>query len=205
MCTRVDPGEPYTVPTGYRRPDGASVFTRSGTTRYTHPLVLAPEHRLLDTHADLTAPVAEPIFPESITTASVAGTPGTATSATPLAEDQARVVHAVCTSGRRLEILVGPAGSGKTTTLKALRQQWERTHGPGSVIGLAPSANAARELTHSLAVPCENTAKWLHETHPTVTPISARRSSRDSGSGSGTRAFKPDLCHASRSIDSAWP
>ncbi|MBS1849225.1 MAG: AAA family ATPase [Actinobacteria bacterium] len=37
-------------------------------------------------------------------------------------------------------------------------------HGPGSVLGLAPSAAAADVLSESLGVDCENTAKWLHET-----------------------------------------
>ena len=78
----------------------------------------------------------------------------------------ARAVHVVCGSGRRLEVLVGPAGSGKTTTLRAVRRAWEQAHGSASVIGLAPSATAARELAHTLGVPCENTAKWLYETRP---------------------------------------
>lgn len=58
-------------------------------------------------------------------------------------------------------MLVGPAGSGKTTTLAALTSFWG--HGIGSVVGLAPSATAARALAESLGVPCETTAKWLHE------------------------------------------
>jgi AAA domain len=32
------------------------------------------------------------------------------------------------------------------------------------VLGLAPSATAAHELSAALGIPCENTAKWLHET-----------------------------------------
>ncbi|MFC4613579.1 ATP-dependent RecD-like DNA helicase [Cellulomonas algicola] len=58
-------------------------------------------------------------------------------------------------------MLVGPAGSGKTTTLAALSSFWG--HGIGTVVGLAPSATAARALAESLRVPCETTAKWLHE------------------------------------------
>ena len=81
-----------------------------------------------------------------------------------LAADQVAAVHAITGSGRRLDVLVGPAGSGKTTTMRALRQVWETDHGPGSVIGLAPSAAAARELAAALGIGCENTAKWIHET-----------------------------------------
>ena len=36
-------------------------------------------------------------------------------------------------SGRVLDVLVGPAGTGKTTTMRALRRAWERRYGPGSV------------------------------------------------------------------------
>lgn len=78
-----------------------------------------------------------------------------------LAPDQRAAAEAVITSGRLLDVLVGPAGSGKTTTLAALSSFWR--HGIGSVAGLAPSATAARALAESLGVPCETTAKWLHE------------------------------------------
>ncbi|WP_188037165.1 MobF family relaxase [Actinotalea sp. JY-7885] len=78
-----------------------------------------------------------------------------------LAPDQRTAAEAVITSGHLLDVLVGPAGSGKTTTLAALTSFWG--HGIGSVVGLAPSATAARALAESLGVPCETTAKWLHE------------------------------------------
>src|SRR5699024_6595619 len=59
--------------------------------------------------------------------------------------------------------LVGPAGTGKTTTMRALRRAWERRYGQGSVTGLAPSAAAADVLAGDLEIGTENTAKWLHE------------------------------------------
>jgi hypothetical protein len=69
----------------------------------------------------------------------------------------------IAASGRRVDVLVGPAGTGKTTTLQALRAVWEAQFGPGSVIGLAPSATAAAELSAALGTGCENTAKWIYE------------------------------------------
>ena len=56
----------------------------------------------------------------------------------PLSIDQAVAVEEIATSGRRLDVLVGPAGSGKSTTMAALRAAWKAEHGPGSVLGLAP-------------------------------------------------------------------
>ena len=78
-----------------------------------------------------------------------------------LADDQAAAIRAILTSQHLLDALVGPAGSGKTTTLKALTTVWQRYVGP--VVALAPSATAAHALSESLGVPCETTAKWLHE------------------------------------------
>jgi ATP-dependent exoDNAse (exonuclease V) alpha subunit len=62
-----------------------------------------------------------------------------------------------------LDVLVGPAGTGKSTTMAGLRAVWETEHGAGSVLGLAPSAAAAEVLAGELGIDTENTAKWLHE------------------------------------------
>ncbi|WP_298445973.1 AAA family ATPase, partial [Ferrimicrobium sp.] len=80
-----------------------------------------------------------------------------------MSSDQALAVEAIATSPRRLDLLVGPAGTGKTTTMAGLRTAWELEHGAGSVIGLAPSATAAQVLADELGIETENTAKWLHE------------------------------------------
>ena len=54
--------------------------------------------------------------------------------------------------------------------MNALRRAWETEHGPGSVIGLAPSAVAAEVLAEDLGIATENTAKWWHNhlTHGTT-------------------------------------
>jgi ABC-type uncharacterized transport system YnjBCD ATPase subunit len=46
---------------------------------------------------------------------------------------------AVTTGGQQLDLLVGPAGAGKSTTMSAIGAVWESQHEPGSVIELAPS------------------------------------------------------------------
>ena len=77
--------------------------------------------------------------------------------------DQTVAVEQIATSGRRLDVLVGPAGTGKSTTMAGLRAVWETEHGAGSVLGLAPSAAAAEVLAGELGIDTENSAKWLHE------------------------------------------
>ena len=80
-----------------------------------------------------------------------------------LAEDQAAAIARLATSGRVLDVLVGPAGAGKTTALRALHTAWTATHGEGSVIGLAPSAAAADVLGDELGIRTENTAKFDYD------------------------------------------
>ncbi|WP_240675631.1 MobF family relaxase [Cellulomonas endophytica] len=79
-----------------------------------------------------------------------------------LAPDQATAVVRIVESDRRLDVLVGPAGSGKTRSLAALARIHEAAGVP--VLGLAPSAAAAHVLEQALGIRCETTAKWLYET-----------------------------------------
>lgn len=86
----------------------------------------------------------------------------------PLSPDQRAAVETILSSGRIADVLVGPAGAGKTTSLAELRRQWEAQHGAGSVVGLAPSAAAAKVLGTELGITTENTAKWLTESTRTL-------------------------------------
>ena len=79
-----------------------------------------------------------------------------------LGEDQREAVVKILTSGRKVDLLVGAAGAGKTTSLEKLKQVWEKRHGQGTVKGLAPTAKAAAVLAESLHIDTENTAKWLY-------------------------------------------
>lgn len=158
----LDPPPAVAMPEEYRRADGTSVFTRPDEHRYSHPHLLDAERRLLDANASVDAPY----VPDGVAHR-LANTPQHSASvarAVTLADDQVAAVIAVATSRRQLDVLVGPAGTGKTTTLRALRAAWETQHGRGSVVGLAPSATAAHELSAALSIACENTAKWLYET-----------------------------------------
>ncbi|NTW39452.1 MAG: relaxase domain-containing protein, partial [Cellulomonadaceae bacterium] len=78
-----------------------------------------------------------------------------------LSDDQRDAAKAALLSTRSLGVLVGPAGSGKTTTLAALADAWRQIR--GDVVGLAPSASAAATLSEALGARCETAAKWIYE------------------------------------------
>jgi conjugative relaxase-like TrwC/TraI family protein len=157
-CVPLDPPELVNVPERFRRPDGSSVFTRPDEHAYTTEAILAAEDRLLAAADTVGAPAVDAQTVDTITAGRADGTRHRR-----LTTDQVSALRTVATSGRRLDVLIGPAGTGKTTTLQALREAWGAAHGPGSVLGLAPSATAAQELAEALGIGCENTAKWLHE------------------------------------------
>jgi conjugative relaxase-like TrwC/TraI family protein len=146
----LSPPELRHTPEMFRRPDGTSRFRATGHEVYTTAAIMEAEARLLDAGRQISAPAVAAATVETLIDDRVS-------------IDQAVAVEAVATSGRRVDLLVGPAGSGKTTTMATLRAAWEAEHGPGSVIGLAPSAVAAEVLSDELGVETENTAKWLHE------------------------------------------
>ena len=157
-CVALDPPEVFTSPARFRRADGTSAFTRPDEHAFTTTAVLAAEARLLAATTSTGAPRLEHSDLAAASARIPPGAPGRR-----LSPDQQDAVATIATSGRRIDVLVGPAGTGKTRTLRALRSGWEHVHGRGSVIGLAPSSTAAAEVAAALGVGCENTAKWLHE------------------------------------------
>jgi conjugative relaxase-like TrwC/TraI family protein len=151
---------PASIPAAFRRADGTSQFTPEYGAVYTSQALLDAEARLLDAARSMVGPRVDGDLVEHVLAPAADGHG--------LDDGQAAAVYAVATSGRCLDVLVGPAGSGKTTTLAALREVWEAEHGSGSVVGLAPTAKAAEVLADSLGIATENTAKWLTE-HATNT------------------------------------
>jgi conjugative relaxase-like TrwC/TraI family protein len=145
------------LPGRFRRADGTSRLRPKGYETYTTRELLDAEARLLDHARRLDGPAVSRSAVAAATDQNLAGRD------LKLSLDQARAVETIATSGRRLDVLVGPAGTGKSTAMAGLRTAWEAEHGPGSVIGLAPSAGAAEVLGAQLGVETENTAKWLTE------------------------------------------
>lgn len=78
-----------------------------------------------------------------------------------LGDDQARAIRALTGSGDRVAVMVGRAGTGKTHTLGTLRAAYEDTG--WSVVGLAPSARAARELQDGSGIGSTTIARHLVE------------------------------------------
>ncbi|WP_346035210.1 MobF family relaxase [Brevibacterium picturae] len=130
-------------------------FQSSDQVAYSSQEILDAEHRLL-AHGDDTS---APRLPSRM----VARHVSRKIQGVRLADDQATAVTRIACSGRSLDLLVGPAGAGKTTALRGLHRAWTTRHGQDSVIGLAPSAAAAEVLGESLGVRAENTAKFLYE------------------------------------------
>lgn len=70
---------------------------------------------------------------------------------------QAHMVTELATNDALVQLVLAPAGSGKTTAMRALAQAWGDSG--GSILGLAPSAVASSELNDALNVDTETLSK----------------------------------------------
>lgn len=158
---QLTPGELAPTPPTLRRPDGTTMLRPKHHVIFSSTAVWDAEQHLLDLADDTTAPTLHP--------ADVALAVERPCRGRGLSSEQASAVGQIAASGRTVDVLVGPAGAGKTTTMRALVQAWTGQHGHGSVVGLAPSAAAAKVLGHDVGLHAETTAKWLHD-HTSTTP-----------------------------------
>jgi len=156
-AVQVTAPELHHVPDRYRRPDGTSRLRPADHRLYTTEALLDAEQRLLRLGRATGSPTVNVGTVAAVCEVNLPGRDYAMTT------DQAVAVEKIATSGWVLDVLVGPAGTGKSTTMAGLRAAWEADHGAGSVVGLAPSAAAAEVLSGELGIDCENTVKWLHE------------------------------------------
>jgi conjugative relaxase-like TrwC/TraI family protein len=154
--------ELHHTPERFRRPDGTTRFRAKGHEIYTTATLLEAESRLLEAGQRIDGPATTLGTVAVVTGSNLPGRDYV------LGPDQAAAIRQIATSGRSLDLLVGPAGTGKSTTMAGLRAVWERQYGPGSVRGLAPSATAAEVLAGELGIETENIAKWLFEHRRTL-------------------------------------
>jgi len=152
---RLTPPELASSPAPFQRADGSSVFRPKHSVVFTSSKVLEAESSLLARSADDTGPRV------ALTTLHATLNAGSGRGA--IDDAQLEALAKIVTSGRVVDVLVGPAGAGKTSAMSALRRVWEEEHGAGSVVGLAPSAAAAHVLAEDLDIPTENLAKWWHD------------------------------------------
>lgn len=136
---------------------GHSVFDFHGTRLYTDTDTLANEDFIMAARDDDDGPA----LPAVAVMRSV--TSYTHHGSQELHSDQRAAAAKVLMSGNWLDAVVGPAGTGKTTAVGAIKSAWEDAFGAGSVVGLAPAAASAEVLGRELAMDTENVAKWLYE------------------------------------------
>ncbi|RYB88961.1 DNA primase [Nocardioides glacieisoli] len=141
-------------PGALRRTDGSSVYRHAGRDRFSSTRVLEAEQRIVSAAAGTDAPRWTTDDVElAILAARITGTE--------LNVDQQRLVRAMATSGRRVQLSIAPAGAGKTTAMRVLAKVW--TEASADVLGLAPSAAAAAALHDATGMPCETLAKLAHD------------------------------------------
>ncbi|UUZ58205.1 AAA family ATPase [Nocardioides sp. B-3] len=152
---RLTPPELATTPEPFLRADGTSTFRPKHSVVFSSEQLLAAEDRLLQRADTMSAPTVDIEIVDTIAGQPVKGHR--------LSPEQAQGIAKVAVSGRQVDVLIGPAGAGKTTAMGALQRARTQQHGRGAVVGLAPSAAAARVLADDLGIACENTAKWLYQ------------------------------------------
>jgi hypothetical protein len=108
------------------------------------------EHAWSRHHARTTLPVAPVVGAIASTEASLG---------LRLTPSQRAIVHGICESNRSLDVVVGIAGSGKTTALDAVRLAHE--HHGYRVIGTATSGQAARTVGRDAHVESQTVASLL--------------------------------------------
>ncbi|MGO4651144.1 MobF family relaxase [Arthrobacter sp. 2RAF22] len=149
--------------------EGHTVFDPVTGRVFTNARTLADEEAIMAASHATDAPSLEPWDAVDAVTA----TPGSAGPV--LFADQQDAAVQVLSSRRRLDALTGPAGAGKTATMKAVSYGWQQVHGPGSVVALAPAAVSADVLGDALGLGAENVTKWLYESNGPGAANRARR------------------------------
>ena len=147
------PWDTISEPAELRRADGSSVYTQAGADLFTSSKVLAAEQRLVD------AAGRHDGYAVEAASVDLALLESTANGIT-LNAGQATLVREMATSGARLQLAIAPAGSGKTTAMRALASAW--ADGGGTIIGLAPSAAAADALRSQIDTQTDTLAKLTH-------------------------------------------
>ena len=95
----------------------------------------------------------------------------------PLAEDQKKAAAYALENPRLVSSIIGPAGTGKTTTMKAVAEAWQARYGAGSVLGLATSHKAVEELRNSIGCDSKTIAMLMALNDPDQIMASVQKES----------------------------
>jgi len=142
-CVDLDP--PLDPNTPRRNSDGRSLWIEPVSAHVTSDTILAQEEQILTWALDAQAP---------------APSPSTTINRDGLDVLQADAAAAVAGSNR-LVLIIGPAGAGKTTMLRAAVDDLHRQDRP--VFGIAPTAKAARVLERETGMRSDTVAKLVYE------------------------------------------
>ena len=146
LCLCIEAPALLDEPQELRRSDGASVFDEHAASRYTSQAILDAEQRLLDAARAPADVPPRPLIPIQ--------------GLRELDPGQRALAIAFATEPRLLGVGIGPAGSGKTTAMRALAAILDSQN--RRLIPLATSAAAASVLAGELDRPAENVHKFLH-------------------------------------------
>ena len=145
--------DPIADPAALRRSDGTSVYRHTGADHFTSRRMLDAEQRIVDAAG---RPCGTPLDPLDVELALMkAELDGVRLNA-----GQHELVRALVTSPRQLALALAPAGSGKTTAMRALAGVCDDLG--YTTVGLAPSAAAAAVLGEATGMPTETLAKLDH-------------------------------------------
>jgi hypothetical protein len=146
------------VPESLRRRNGESMFTAHHAERYATEAQLGMEERIIaaasrrgaqvprlvpaaaarllgSDQAQLEAQLSRDVSAD-VTTETGSG----------LHLDQAAAAYRLMTSDRRAEVMIGPAGTGKTRTVAAMARAWRAANPGARIVGLTASQQAAQVL-----------------------------------------------------------
>jgi hypothetical protein len=158
--------EAVLVPASLRRADGRSVYQRHGGIKYATKVQVSREEKLVAQAGARGAPTmtreeaARALGAEAAELEAALHEPPDAevrTIACGLRMDQAAAAFYVLTSDRRVEAIVGPAGSGKSYVLAAIGRAWPH----GRVVGVTPSQSSRDVLVEAGVTKSYNFAQFL--------------------------------------------
>lgn len=152
---------------GIRLATGAFVAARSDLVRYTTRRMRAVEEELV---AAAIGRVDDGVAIVPVETVALAVAEHSRDVGFPLTTGQEAMIFAVNTSGRGVDVVVGRAGSGKTTALAVARRAWQASG--HQVHGAAKAAVAARHLELATGIPSQTLDSLLIDVRTERSPLS---------------------------------